>query len=150
MDLDLTFSVQENNFGVNNVIELVPSGLNIAVTELNKDEYAQVMVEYLLTKGIHEQLECLTEGLYEVIPRRYLSVFNEHELELLIAGLPNLDLSTSVACLTMSCHSLFAQMIGGRMRSIPGDIPRRVRRSRGCGATSKNRRSLNAHSSCSS
>jgi E3 ubiquitin-protein ligase HUWE1 len=96
MDLDLTFSVQENNFGANNVIELVPDGLNIAVTELNKDDYVQLMVEYLLTKGINEQLECLTEGLYEIIPRRYLRVFNEHELELLIAGLPHLDISTSI------------------------------------------------------
>jgi hypothetical protein len=93
MDLDLTFSVQENNFGANNVIELVPDGLNIAVTELNKDDYVQLMVEYLLTKGINEQLECLTEGLYEIIPRRYLRVFNEHELELLIAGLPHLDIN---------------------------------------------------------
>ncbi len=104
MDLDLTFSVEENNFGANNVIELVPGGLNIAVTELNKDEYVQLMVEYLLTKGIHQQLECLTEGLYEVIPRRYLRVFNEHELELLIAGLPNLDMSTYSTVIDLSAR----------------------------------------------
>jgi len=93
MELDLTFSVQENNFGANQAIELKSDGLNIAVTDLNKHEYVQSMVEYCLRKGIHEQLECLSEGLFEIVPRQYFSVFNEHELELLIAGLPNLDLS---------------------------------------------------------
>jgi hypothetical protein len=94
MDLDLTFSVEENNFGAPHVVELVTDGLNTAVTDLNKHDYVQGMVEYLLAKGIHEQLACLVEGLYEIVPRRYLKIFNEHELELLFAGLPNLDIST--------------------------------------------------------
>ena len=31
------------------------------------------------------------EGFYEIIPKRLISIFNEQELELLISGLPNID-----------------------------------------------------------
>lgn len=32
------------------------------------------------------------EGFYDIIPKRLISIFNEQELELLISGLPNIDI----------------------------------------------------------
>lgn len=32
------------------------------------------------------------EGFYDIIPMRLISIFNEQELELLISGLPNVDI----------------------------------------------------------
>lgn len=32
------------------------------------------------------------EGFYDIIPKRLISIFNEQELELLISGLPNVDI----------------------------------------------------------
>lgn len=32
------------------------------------------------------------EGFYDIIPLRLISIFNEQELELLISGLPNVDI----------------------------------------------------------
>lgn len=32
------------------------------------------------------------EGFYDIIPMRLISIFNEQELELLISGLPNIDI----------------------------------------------------------
>jgi E3 ubiquitin-protein ligase HUWE1 len=52
------------------------------------------MTEYLLTKGITEQLNCFVEGLYEIIPPSLLAIFSDAELELLISGLPNIDIGT--------------------------------------------------------
>ena len=32
------------------------------------------------------------EGFYDIIPKKLVSIFDEHELELLISGLPNVDI----------------------------------------------------------
>jgi len=32
------------------------------------------------------------DGFYDIIPKRLISIFNEQELELLISGLPNVDI----------------------------------------------------------
>lgn len=32
------------------------------------------------------------EGFYDIIPKRLISIFNEQELELLISGMPNVDI----------------------------------------------------------
>lgn len=38
------------------------------------------------------RLNSFLEGFYEIIPRHLISIFNEQELELLISGLPNVDI----------------------------------------------------------
>jgi E3 ubiquitin-protein ligase HACE1 len=90
--LELTFSVVEEVFGKSQVIDLIPHGDQIPVTENNKRDYVQLMTEYLLTKGITEQLNSFVEGLYEIIPSSLLAIFSDAELELLISGLPDIDI----------------------------------------------------------
>lgn len=38
------------------------------------------------------RLNSFLEGFYDIIPMRLISIFNEQELELLISGLPNVDI----------------------------------------------------------
>lgn len=38
------------------------------------------------------QLQAFLEGFYEIIPKSLISIFNEQELELLISGLPSIDI----------------------------------------------------------
>lgn len=38
------------------------------------------------------RLTAFLEGFYDIIPKRLISIFNEQELELLISGLPNVDI----------------------------------------------------------
>ena len=38
------------------------------------------------------QLRAFLEGFYDIIPKKLVSIFDEHELELLISGLPNIDI----------------------------------------------------------
>lgn len=41
---------------------------------------------------IYFRLNAFLAGFYEIIPKRLISIFNEQELELLISGLPNIDI----------------------------------------------------------
>lgn len=57
-----TFSVETDDFGVTQVVELVENGRNIPVTEENKHEYVQRIVEYRLTGSVEAQLEEFLKG----------------------------------------------------------------------------------------
>lgn len=89
---ELTFSVEVREFGVTDVRELKPDGSNIPVTEENKHEYVRLVCQEKMTGSIRKQLNAFLEGFYNIIPKRLISIFNEQELELLISGLPNIDI----------------------------------------------------------
>ncbi|KAL7301215.1 hypothetical protein TKK_0006181 [Trichogramma kaykai] len=89
---ELTFSAEVNEFGVNDVRDLIPNGRNIVVTEETKLEYIRLVCQMKMTGAIRKQLTAFLEGFYDIIPKRLISIFNEQELELLISGLPNVDI----------------------------------------------------------
>ncbi|CAL0315575.1 unnamed protein product [Lupinus luteus] len=72
--------------------ELIPGGRNIKVTEENKHQYVDLVAEHRLTTAIRPQINAFLEGFNELIPRELISIFNDKELELLISGLPDIDL----------------------------------------------------------
>lgn len=37
-------------------------------------------------------MNAFLEGFYDIIPKKLISIFNEQEMELLISGLPNVDI----------------------------------------------------------
>ena len=67
-------------------------GSGITVIETNKREYVKLMCLMKMTESIKQQTKSFLEGFYEIIPRELISIFNEQELELLISGLPSIDL----------------------------------------------------------
>ena len=87
---DVLLQVME--FGLNEVRDLIPNGRNIPVTDENKREYVKLVCQMKMTGAIRKQIDSFLEGFYEVIPKRLISIFNEQELELLISGLPTIDL----------------------------------------------------------
>ncbi|OAQ79953.1 HECT-like protein [Purpureocillium lilacinum] len=87
-----TFSVEDDEFGVTNVVDLVPNGREISVTEENKQEYVRLVVEHKLLSSVKEQMENFLKGFHEIIPANLISIFSEQELELLISGLPDIDI----------------------------------------------------------
>ncbi|CAG8441327.1 3125_t:CDS:10 [Ambispora gerdemannii] len=89
---DLTFSVEDNDFGVTKQVELKPGGANIRVTEENKREYVKLVTEQKLTLAIKDQIANFLAGFHEIIPSHLISIFNEQELELLISGMPDIDM----------------------------------------------------------
>lgn len=56
------FSVETEAFGETQIIDLIENGRNIPVTEENKQEYVQLVIEYRLTGSVREQLENFLKG----------------------------------------------------------------------------------------
>ena len=71
--------------------ELIPGGRNIRVTEENKKAYVDAVADYRMTAAIRPQINAFLAGFHDLIPRELISIFNDKELELLIAGLPDID-----------------------------------------------------------
>lgn len=89
--LDLTFSVEADDFGKTRVVDLKPDGSNIAVTNDNKAEYVQLLVQHRLTESIKDQIEAFRKGFDEVVPQKLVSIFSAPELQLLLNGLPDIN-----------------------------------------------------------
>jgi E3 ubiquitin-protein ligase NEDD4 len=90
--LEETFSVTEDRFGQHVIVELRPGGADQAVTEVNKEEYVELVVSHRIAGRISEQFRAFMEGLGDVLPLDLLRVFDEHELELLIGGMTEIDM----------------------------------------------------------
>ncbi|KAI7822225.1 hypothetical protein BC939DRAFT_194256 [Gamsiella multidivaricata] len=90
--VDETFSVETDDFGKTRIVDLKPDGRNIPVTEENKHEYVKYITEQKLTLAIKDQIHSFLLGFHEIIPAHLISIFNEQELELLISGLPDIDI----------------------------------------------------------
>lgn len=62
------------------------------MNEDNKKDYVKLVCQMKMTGAIRQQLNAFMEGFYDIIPKRLISIFNEQELELLISGLPTIDI----------------------------------------------------------
>lgn len=86
-----TFSTDVEAFGETQTVDLIENGRNIPVTEENKHEYVRLVTEHRLTGAVQEQLEHFLKGFHDIVPAELISIFSEQELELLISGLPDID-----------------------------------------------------------
>ncbi|XAR48483.1 Ubiquitin--protein ligase [Bertholletia excelsa] len=116
--LGLTFSIDADEeklilYERNEVTdyELIPGGRNIRVTEENKHKYVDLVAEHRLTTAIRPQINAFLEGFNELIPRDLISIFNDKELELLISGLPDIDLDDMRANTEYSGYSAASPII---------------------------------------
>ncbi|QDS73824.1 hypothetical protein FKW77_006292 [Venturia effusa] len=89
--IEETFSVETERFGEHKVEDLIENGRNIPVTEANKMDYVRANVEYKLIGSVKEQLDSFLQGFHDIVQADLISIFNEQELELLISGLPDID-----------------------------------------------------------
>ncbi|XP_006458828.1 hypothetical protein AGABI2DRAFT_147171, partial [Agaricus bisporus var. bisporus H97] len=84
--IDETFTTTEDRFGEMVTVELKPGGEEVPVTEENKKEYVELVVEYRIVRRVKEQFDAFMSGFSELIPLELVTVFDERELELLIGG----------------------------------------------------------------
>lgn len=89
--IDETFTTVEERFGEMVTIELQPGGEEVPVTQDNKKEYVDAIVEYRISKRVKEQFDAFMSGFSELIPQDLVTVFDERELELLIGGMSEID-----------------------------------------------------------
>lgn len=92
-DLELVFAVDDEVFGEKKCIELSENGKERQVTNENKQEYIDALIEWKFTKRIEPQMESMLRGIFEVIPSHLLRVFDPSQLELLMCGLQVIDVS---------------------------------------------------------
>ncbi|XP_071113082.1 E3 ubiquitin-protein ligase HACE1-like isoform X2 [Haliotis cracherodii] len=93
LGLDLTFSVETDVFGVLQEVDLKPGGSRILVTDANKAEYVQLVTELRMTRAIMPQINSFLSGFHDYIPHSLVQLFDEYELELMVSGLPDIDLA---------------------------------------------------------
>jgi len=89
LGLDFTVTVKDGDS--HRDIELVPGGRDIAVTDSNKREYVERKWQYLLVESVAPQLQCFLRGLYEIIPRDLLLLFDPEEFDFLLCGSDEID-----------------------------------------------------------
>uniref|UniRef100_K3X466 HECT-type E3 ubiquitin transferase n=1 Tax=Globisporangium ultimum (strain ATCC 200006 / CBS 805.95 / DAOM BR144) TaxID=431595 RepID=K3X466_GLOUD len=90
-ELGLDFSITEQRGDVVEVIELIPCGQSIDVTDDNKDEYIERRFRYVLFESVADQLHVFLKGLYEVIPWELLMLFDPEEFDYLLCGSDEID-----------------------------------------------------------
>lgn len=91
--LCLDFTATQNLLGETVTIDLVPNGSDKTVTAENISEYLVSYMKYFLLERIKPQVTELLLGFYDVIPESALTVFDYQELELMLCGLPNIDVN---------------------------------------------------------
>uniref|UniRef100_A0A7S0C7I7 HECT-type E3 ubiquitin transferase n=1 Tax=Proboscia inermis TaxID=420281 RepID=A0A7S0C7I7_9STRA len=90
--LDLTFSTEDHSFGRSQTIDLIPDGRNVHVTEDTKAKYVSLVCQHRMTTAIDRQIKSYLEGFYDLVKPELISIFTAKELELLISGMPDIDM----------------------------------------------------------
>jgi ubiquitin-protein ligase E3 C len=75
-----------SEFGDVRTIDLLPDGANIPVTRENRLQYIYLIAHFRLTRQIRAQSAAFFEGLSEVVDPRWLRMFNQQELQILLGG----------------------------------------------------------------
>jgi E3 ubiquitin-protein ligase NEDD4 len=96
--LDFTIGAEVDGRPVS--VELKPGGGEIAVCEENKHEYVQLCLNYYFRTYAAVQISAFLEGFFELIPQEKLAMFTADELDLVICGIPEID----VEDLQKNCH----------------------------------------------
>lgn len=86
------FAYEEEEFGIKQLKELEPGGMQKRVTEENKMEYIKLLCHMKMTQNISLQISSFLEGFHELLPKSMICIFDSKELELLISGLPEIDI----------------------------------------------------------
>lgn len=88
-DLNLDFTIANNELGEHEIVELKPNGKKISVNYDNKIEYVHLVADYRLNKQMRAQCAAFKLGLTQLIDLDWLRMFDPHELQILISGTPN-------------------------------------------------------------
>ncbi|QRW00494.1 HECT-domain (ubiquitin-transferase) [Ceratobasidium sp. AG-Ba] len=85
-ELSLNFTVTDEYFGELVVTNLVPGGADRPVTAENKFAYILMVAHHRLKTQIRKQSDAFMEGLTDIINPKWLRMFNQKELQMLIGG----------------------------------------------------------------
>lgn len=95
--LCLDFTVVEEAMGSTETVDLIPNGADTDVEADNLPEYLEANFKYRMLGRVQPQLTALLLGFLDVIPECLLVPFDYQELELILCGLPHIDMEDWVA-----------------------------------------------------
>ena len=84
-------SYERKEFDCVKTIELIENGSQIDVNESNKKEFVKAVAYAKMAKEIESQTESLMHGITEIIPLQELSLINEQDLGVRLAGVPDIN-----------------------------------------------------------
>uniref|UniRef100_A0A7N8XH25 E3 ubiquitin-protein ligase n=1 Tax=Mastacembelus armatus TaxID=205130 RepID=A0A7N8XH25_9TELE len=91
--VELYFAQDMEILGKVSTHQLKDEGENELVTEENKEEYISLLTDWRFTRGVEEQTKAFLDGFNEVVPLEWLRYFDEKELELMLCGMQEIDLT---------------------------------------------------------
>ncbi|XP_058849663.1 NEDD4-like E3 ubiquitin-protein ligase WWP2 isoform X1 [Acipenser ruthenus] len=91
--VELFFAQDMEILGKVTTHELITDGENMLVTAENKEEYIRLLTDWRFTRGVEEQTKDFLDGFNEVVPLEWLRYFDEKEIELMLCGMQEIDLS---------------------------------------------------------
>jgi len=90
-NLDICFAADFEILGKLTQHELKAGGALIQVTDENKEEYLNLITQWMFNRGVEEQMKSFLDGFSEVLPLQWLQYFDERELELMLCGMQEID-----------------------------------------------------------
>lgn len=92
MILCMDFTTTIEMMGMKETVPLIENGEDTPVTNDNYPEYMEACLKYNMMERVKSQLNELLLGFFDVIPEPLLTIFDFQELELLMCGLPMIDM----------------------------------------------------------
>ena len=90
--MDLTFSTSYDNYGYEQIVELVPGGEFIAITNVNKQEFVDRYIDWYLTSSIQSQFQPFYRGFYKAVSDASIRLLDSEEVNKLIRGVDELNM----------------------------------------------------------
>lgn len=90
--LCLDFTATQRLLGETQQVALCPGGEEKEVNGDNLNEYIECYFRYLMLDRIKAQVTELLLGFYDVVPEPILTVFDYQELEIMMCGLPKINM----------------------------------------------------------
>ncbi|KAG2624796.1 hypothetical protein PVAP13_3KG174800 [Panicum virgatum] len=92
-ELELYFVIVNNEYGEQCEEELLPGGRDMRVTNDNVITFIHLVANHRLNYQIRAQSTHFLRGFQQLIPKDWIDMFNEHEIQVLISGsLESLDI----------------------------------------------------------
>jgi hypothetical protein len=89
--LYLDFTITEDVLGQRETVELIPAGIHKEVTADNLTQYLEAILRYCMLERDKLPIQELLLGFVDVVPQAALNVFDPNELELILCGIPFID-----------------------------------------------------------
>ena len=85
-ELDLTFTINEKVEDKSYTFNLMPDGEHVSVNSSNRLSYIHQVSNFKLNSSLHIQTKYFLDGLFEIIPSKWLRMFDAFELQMLVLG----------------------------------------------------------------